>query len=128
MADEPNAAAPQDPPVQKADLPDLSGAATAATAPTPNLDLIKDIEVTLTVELGRTQMLIEEVLQLTPGKVVELEKLAGEALDILINGRLMARGEVVVVDDRFGIRITSVMDPRARVAALGSAEEPAKKA
>ncbi len=107
--------------IQAAEFPDLSGAGGSDGA-VPDLDMIKDIEVTLRVELGRTSMLIEEVLQLTPGKVIELDKLAGEALDILINDKLMARGEVVVVDDRFGIRVTSIVDPRSRIAAMGSGE------
>lgn len=106
--------------VQDVEFPDLAGAgAVAETA--PNIDMIRDIEVVLTVELGRTNMLIEEVLGLTPGQVIELEKLAGEPLDILINDKLLARGEVVVVDDNFGVRITSIVDPRSRVQALGPA-------
>ena len=107
--------------IQPAEFPDLSGAG-GTNGPSPDLDMIKDIEVTLRVELGRTTMLIEEVLQLTPGKVIELDKLAGEALDILINDKLMARGEVVVVDDRFGIRVTSIVDPRSRIAAMKAGE------
>ncbi|MFW5750997.1 MAG: flagellar motor switch protein FliN [Planctomycetota bacterium] len=107
-----------EPEVQAAEFPDLDGAGATAS-PQPDIDMIKDIEVTLTVELGRTDMVIEEVLKLTPGKVIELDKLAGEALDIMINDKLMARGEVVVVDDRFGIRVTAIVDPRSRVAAMG---------
>ena len=104
----------------------MSGAGQVEGAE-PNLDLIKDIQVALTVELGRTDMLIEEILELTTGKVVELNKLAGEPLDILINGQLLARGEVVVVDENFGVRVTSIIDPRSRVKAM-SDEEPAANA
>ena len=108
---------PGDEDVQPAAFPDLAGMG-AAEGGSPNLEMIQDIEVMLAVELGRTKMLIDEVLHLTPGKVIELEKLAGEPLDIMVNGTLLARGEVVVVDDRFGIRISSISDPRARVAAV----------
>lgn len=104
--------------VADASFPELDGAGDTADG-APNLDLVRDIEVTLTVELGRTDMIIQEILELTPGKVIELEKLAGEPLDILVNGRLLARGEVVVVDENFGVRITSIMDPRSRLHAMG---------
>lgn len=118
---------PEQPAVQPVELPELSGAASPSGPLTPNLDLIRDIQVRLAVELGRTDMLIQEVLELTPGKVIELDKLAGEPLDILINGQLLARGEVVVVDENFGVRITSIIDPRSRVKAMaeGSAEPAA---
>ena len=108
--------------VQKAEFPDLSEAVEHTGNASANMDLIKDIQVSLRVELGRTDMMIAEVLKLSPGQVVELDKLAGEPLDILINDTLLARGEVVVVDDKFGIRITSIIDPRSRVQAMGSAE------
>lgn len=129
MADE--AAKPQ-PDVKPAEFPDLSGAAEVKPAP-PNLDLVKEIEVVLTVELGRTEMLIQDILELTPGKVIELNRLAGEPLDILVNGTLLARGEVVVVDENFGIRITSILEPKDRAAALAhessavKSEKPAEK-
>lgn len=113
--------------VSPAEFPDLGGAGALVGGGSgkPNLDLIRDIQVTLTVELGRTDMVIEEVMGLTPGKVVELDKLAGEPLDVLVNGKLLAKGEVVVVDENFGIRITSIVDPRARVQALGPEAEDA---
>ena len=110
--------------IQDAAFPDLGGVEGGTEdGIKPNMDLIRDIQVTLTVELGRTDMVIEEVTGLTPGKVVELDKLAGEPLDILINGKLLAKGEVVVVDENFGIRITSIVDPRSRVQAIGNAAE-----
>lgn len=105
--------------VQAAEFPDLEQATGATTGGGANLELIKDIGVTLRVELGRTDMMIAEVLELSPGQVIELDKLAGEPLDILINDKLLARGEVVVVDEKFGIRITSIIDPRSRVQAMG---------
>ena len=78
--------------IQEASFPDLGGMGGEGGGDSPNLDLIRDIQVTLTVELGRTDMMIEEVTSLTPGKVVELDKLAGEPLDILINGKLLTKG------------------------------------
>ncbi len=80
-----------------------------------NLDMLLGVSLRVTVELGRTRMSIEEILRLGPGAVVELEKLAGEPVDVLINNRLIARGEVVVIDDRFGVRITDVVPPAERV-------------
>ena len=72
----------------------------------------------VTVELGRARVSIQELLALGPGSVVELDKLAGEPLDILVNGRLVARGEAVVVNDKFGVRITDIVSPAERVARL----------
>lgn len=83
-----------------------------------NLDMLLGVTLRLTVELGRTRMSVEEVLKLGPGSVVELDKLAGEPVDVLINDRLIARGEVVVVDDRFGVRITDVLPPVQRIKSL----------
>jgi flagellar motor switch protein FliN/FliY len=70
------------------------------------------------VELGRTRMTIQDLLTLGPGSVIELDKVAGEALDILVNGRLVARGEAVVVNDKFGIRITDIVSPQERIQRL----------
>ncbi|MCD6290982.1 MAG: flagellar motor switch protein FliN [Anaerolineae bacterium] len=84
-----------------------------------NLDLLLDVPLRVTVELGRTEMPIREVLGLTPGSVVELSKIAGEPVDILVNGKLIARGEVVVIDDMFGVRVTDIIPPSARVRSLG---------
>lgn len=80
-----------------------------------DLDLILDIPVKMTVELGRTKMTIKELLRLSQGSVVSLEGLAGEPLDILINGYLIAQGEVVVISDKFGIRITDIITPSERM-------------
>jgi flagellar motor switch protein FliN/FliY len=79
------------------------------------LNLILDIPVKMTVELGRTKMTIKELLRLSQGSVVSLDGLAGEPLDILINGYLIAQGEVVVVSDKFGIRITDIITPSERM-------------
>ena len=83
-----------------------------------NLDFVLDIPMMLTVELGRSQMLINELLKLGRGSVIELAKLAGEPLDILANQRLIARGEVVVVNEKYGIRITEIISPAERVEKL----------
>ncbi|HLA27734.1 MAG TPA: flagellar motor switch protein FliN [Syntrophales bacterium] len=80
-----------------------------------DLDFILDIPLTLTVELGRCQLLISEMLQLGQGSVVELTKLAGEPTDIFVNQRLIARGEVVVVNEKFGVRLTDIVSPAERV-------------
>ena len=91
---------------------------TAQVAAPSNLDLLLGVSLRVAVELGRTRMEIKEVLQLGPGSVVELDKQAGEPVDILVNDRVIARGEVVVVDDRFGVRITEVLSPADRVTSL----------
>ena len=83
-----------------------------------DIDLIMDIPVKLTVELGRSRMTIKELLRLSQGSVVALDGLAGEPLDILINGYLIAQGEVVVVADKFGVRITDIITPSERMRRL----------
>lgn len=80
-----------------------------------NLDLILDIPVQLTVELGRTKIAIRNLLQLAQGSIVELDGLAGEPMDVLVNGCLIAQGEVVVVNDKFGIRLTDIISPAERL-------------
>ena len=80
-----------------------------------DLDFILDIPLSLTVELGSNRMLISELLQLGPGSVIELSKLAGEPMDVFINQRLIARGEVVVINEKFGIRLTDIVSPAERI-------------
>ncbi len=80
------------------------------------LDLLLDVPLDISVELGRSRMAISDLLALGPGSVIELDKTAGEPLDVLVNGRLVARGEAVVVNDKFGIRITDIVSPRERLA------------
>ena len=80
-----------------------------------NLDRILDIPLVLSAQLGNTRMLIKDLLQLGPGSIVELDKLAGEPLEVLVNERLVARGEVVMVNEKFGIRLTDVISPTERV-------------
>lgn len=83
-----------------------------------NLDRILDIPLVLSAQLGNTRMLIKDLLQLGPGSIVELDKLAGEPLEVLVNERLVARGEVVMVNEKFGIRLTDVISPTERVKKL----------
>ena len=83
-----------------------------------DMDFILDIPLTLAVELGRSRLLISELLQLGQGSVVELTKLAGEPMDIFVNHKLIARGEVVVVNEKFGVRLTDVVSPAERVSRL----------
>ncbi len=83
-----------------------------------NLDVILDIPVTLSMEIGRTELPINSLLQLNQGSVVELDRLAGEPMDVLINGTLIAHGEVVVINEKFGIRLTDVISPSERVKKL----------
>lgn len=97
-------------PVQFAPL-----AANALMHSGANIDFIADVPLQVTVELGRTRKLIREILDLVPGAVVELDKLAGEPVDILVNGRLIAKGEVVVIDENFGVRVTDIVQPAERM-------------
>lgn len=90
----------------------------AVAAAPGNLDLILDIPVNLTVELGRTKIAIRNLLQLAQGSVVELDGLAGEPMSVLVNGCLVAQGEVVVVNDKFGIRLTDIISPSERIRKL----------
>jgi flagellar motor switch protein FliN/FliY len=80
-----------------------------------NFDFILDIPLQVTVELGRTKMLVKDILQLSQGAVVELTKLAGEPLDIFVNSKLVARGEAVVVNEKFGVRLVDIVSPNERV-------------
>lgn len=84
-----------------------------------NLDLLLDVPLEVTVELGRTRRSVKDVLSLGIGSVLDIEKLAGEAVEVLVNGKLVARGEVVVIDDNFGVRITDILSPQDRVKKLG---------
>lgn len=98
-------------------FPKLSGGAGSREA-RQDIDMILDIPVQLTVELGRTRIPIKHILQLAQGSVIELDALAGEPMDVLVNGCLIAQGEVVVVNDKFGIRLTDIVTPSERVRRL----------
>ncbi|MBO1017550.1 flagellar motor switch protein FliN [Achromobacter sp. SD115] len=95
----------------------LAGATAGAGA---DIDLIMDVPVQLTVELGRTRLTIKNLLQLGQGSVVELDGLAGEPMDIFVNGYLIAQGEVVVVEDKYGIRLTDIITPSERINRLNN--------
>lgn len=97
-------------------FPRLAPGNTAESA--QDLDLILDIPVNLTVELGRTKIPIKHILQLAQGSVIELDALAGEPMDVLVNGCLIAQGEVVVVNEKFGIRLTDIVTPSERMRRL----------
>jgi flagellar motor switch protein FliN/FliY len=90
-------------------LEELGGAAAPQTA--GDLSLVLDVPVELAVEIGRTTMTIREAVSLTPGAVITLDKTAGEPVDLLVNGKRIARGEVVVIDEEFGLRVTEVVPP-----------------
>ena len=87
-------------------------------ATTPNLSVLSKVKVRMTVEVGRTEITIEDLLRLNEGSVVELDRMAGDPLDILVNGTQIATGEVVAVGDRFGIRFGDIVDPRKRAESL----------
>ncbi len=97
------------------------GNAVAPAGAVNDINMILDIPVQLTVELGRTRIPIKHILQLAQGSVVELEALAGEPMDVLVNGYLIAQGEVVVVNDKFGIRLTDIVTPSERMRRLSKA-------
>lgn len=84
----------------------------------PNLDLLLDVKMTMTVELGRTTKYVKDILTLGEGSIIELDKLAGEPVDLLINGKLIAKGEVVVIDENFGVRVTDIVGPAERLAKM----------
>ena len=111
--DEPESEAPQAKPASDDVFRPLS--AEKSATPSRDLEMIMDIPVNLTVELGRTKLTIKQLLELAQGSVIELEGLAGEPMDILINGYLIAQGEVVVIEDKYGIRITEIITPSERI-------------
>ena len=108
-------AAPAESPVPFASF---ASGGTPGSAAGNDINMILDIPVQLTVELGRTRIPIKNILQLAQGSVVELETLAGEPMDVLVNGYLIAQGEVVVVNDKFGIRLTDIVTPSERMRRL----------
>ena len=108
---------------QPEDLPEFTGMPafedeTSASSVSPDVEMILDIPVRLSMEVGNTQISIRELLQLGQGSVIELDRLAGESLDVLVNGTLIAKGEVVVVNEKFGIRLTDIVSPSDRVKRL----------
>jgi flagellar motor switch protein FliN/FliY len=110
------AAAIAESPVKAAQFPDLTP--RGGRDELRNIDLLLDVSLQVTVELGRTRRQIRDVLALGPGSVLELDKLAGELVDVLINGKLIAKGEVVVIDENYGVRITDIVSPTERVQSM----------
>ena len=102
---------------ERAEFQDLEKSDAMSTAGS-NLEVILDIPVTLSMEVGRTEVPIQDLLALNRGSVVELDRIAGEPMDVLINGTLIAHGEVVVINEKFGIRLTDVISPSERVKKL----------
>ena len=102
--------------VASATIPSLSPSPVGG--PEASLDMILDIPVTLSMEIGKTRIPIGDLLQFNPGSVIELDHMVGEPMDVLVNGTLIAHGEVVVVNDKFGIRLTDVVSPSERVKGL----------
>ncbi|HHM04117.1 MAG TPA: flagellar motor switch protein FliN [Gammaproteobacteria bacterium] len=110
--------APSEPSYDKPQFDELQDEGGAPVSEDVNLDVILDIPVTLAVEIGRTKFRIRNLLQLNQGSVVELDRLAGEPMDVLVNGTLIAHGEVVVVNEKIGIRLTDVISAAERVQKL----------
>jgi flagellar motor switch protein FliN/FliY len=102
---------------QPASFPPVEEASGAGA--NKSIDFLLDIPLQVTVQIGSTRMLIRELLQLGQGSVIELDKLAGEPMEVLVNNKLVARGEVVVVNEKFGIRLTDVVSPNQRLQQLG---------
>lgn len=111
----PIAAAPIPAPMAELDGGSRKPAGTSASV---SLDMILDVAVTLSIEVGRARMNISDLLKLTQGSIIELDRMAGEPLDVLVNGTLVARGEIVVVKDKFGIMLTEVVSPEERIRRL----------
>ncbi|HEU4601748.1 MAG TPA: flagellar motor switch protein FliN [Steroidobacteraceae bacterium] len=107
-----------DPQARAAEFADLQDTASGEGARDVNLEVILDVPVTLSMEVGRTRIPIRNLLQLNQGSVVELDRAAGEPLDVFVNGTLVAHGEVVVVNEKFGIRLTDVISPAERIRKL----------
>ena len=101
-----------------ASVPAQGGGGGMAAGMPANAQLLMDIQVVLTVELGRTKKYVKDILGLGEGSIIELDKLAGEPVDLLVNGKLIAKGEVVVIDENFGVRITEIADPNERLATI----------
>jgi flagellar motor switch protein FliN len=106
---------PKAAPVARAQFNDLGPKGAAPAGQEMNLNVILDVAVTLSLEVGRARMSVRELLQLAPGAIVELDRAATEPLDVLVNGVRIARGEVVVVNDKFGIRLTEVVSATERM-------------
>lgn len=123
----PAAEAEEEAPQSKEDIPEVRKAQfekfegdKPPVSPERKMSLLLDVQLPVTIELGRTQMYIKKILELERGSIIELDKMAGEPVDLFINNKKMAEGEVVVVDKHFGIRITNLIDPADRIKNLGN--------
>lgn len=105
----------QAPKARKAVFDDVSGGGKSLADSVPNMSLLLDVPMRLTVELGRTTRSIKDVLELNVGSVLELDKLSGEPVDLLVNGKVIARAEVVVIDENFGVRVTEIVIPKEKL-------------
>jgi len=104
---------------KSASFSELGNGANAEQVGSQNLDFLLDVPLEVTVELGHTNMIINNMLQLTQGSVVELDKAAGEAVEIFVNNKLLGKGEVIVVNERFGVRITEIISQADRIKNMG---------
>lgn len=114
---QPQASTPSESSAQPASFPEVDRGSQAPSS--KNIEFLLDIPLQVTVQIGSTRMAIRELLQLGQGSVVELDKLAGEPMEVYVNNKLIARGEVVVVNEKFGIRLTDVVSPNQRIEQLG---------
>ncbi len=112
----------EQPEVQKAEFENIEPPKQNGNDPDRRLEMLLDIVLPVSIELGRTKMFIKDILELERGSIIELDKMAGEPVDLYINNKKMAEGEVVVVDKHFGIRITNLIDPADRIKNLGPME------
>ena len=117
FSDEVDGFAPETPEARPADFQQLGSEGERSGS--QNLGLLMDVSLPISIELGRTSMSIQEILNRGPGSGVELNKLAGDPVDLLVNNKIVARGEVVVIDENFGIRVTSLISPEERLKSLG---------
>ena len=114
------AGAEESPDIQHAKFEKFEGDEAQSQVSSRKLNMLMDVMLPVTIELGRTQMYIKKILELERGSIIELDKMAGEPVDLYINNKKMAEGEVVVVDKHFGVRITNLIDPEDRIKNLGS--------
>ena len=108
-------------PLELADMASASGGVPEAAS--ASIDMLLDVALNVRIELGRTRMLVGDVLKLAKGAVVELDKLAGDPVDLLVNGRLIARGEILVLNDSFCVRVTEILNPKERLAASAEGQK-----
>ena len=104
--------------IKQANYPEFADSSDLSSEKVENIKYILDIELDIAIELGRTRMSIKDILELTDGSIIELDRLAGEPVDVLVNGKVVAKGEVIVIDENFGVRLTSLVSPEERLKSL----------